>query len=306
MNLSPYSIIIPVLKLEGNPWLEPLLESLCKQAHPPEAVHLIIGDKRQGRSINYGVSCSTTPYIATLDDDSQIDDPELFKKLVLAIESDKTIGMAGAACALPEWASNFQKKAMKEIPRRLFPVQKETLESDMVQHPCLLMPTELFKQIGGEDEDLIRGLDPVLRKKVRDAGKKVVIVKDTWVYHLVPDSFSALMRMYYRNGIGSGYAQRHYPERVLELTHGYDGGHFNEKRSLPFRVLRRISGTFLALVRGRILELCSSLCYSYGVLKEKSSPSSAAQAPVIKKREDKMADYPQAPFKLYHHKVWLG
>jgi len=209
-------LIIPVLKLEDNPYLASILESLSKQTLPPEAVHLVVGDRRQGRAINYGVSQSDTEYIGTVDDDTQIDDPELFRKLIDAMESDDSIGMGGAACLIPDFASDFQKKAMKQIPRRFFPLQKENIESDMVQHPCLVMPRKLFLDIGGEDEELIRGLDPVLRKKVRDAGKKVMIIADTWIYHLIPDGFWKVVKMYYRNGRGSGYAARNYPQRAWQ------------------------------------------------------------------------------------------
>ncbi|MCK5845757.1 MAG: glycosyltransferase, partial [Victivallales bacterium] len=197
---TDYTIVIPVLRLDGNPHLENILDSLGEQSLPPDTAIIVAGDKRQGRAINFGVSKAETTYIGTVDDDTMIDDPELFRKLVDALNAVPTIGIAGASCAIPDSASAFQKRAMREIPRRFFPVQKNTVDSDMVQHPCLLMPRELFLEIGGEDEELIRGLDPVLRKKVRDAGKRVAIIADTWVYHLIPDGLWKVVKMYYRNG----------------------------------------------------------------------------------------------------------
>jgi glycosyltransferase involved in cell wall biosynthesis len=277
-----YAVIIPVLRLEGNPYLKGLLEALQQQSCKPAELHLVIGDKRQGRAINYGVSQAQSEVIATLDDDSFIDDVDLFKKLLDALASDESLGLIGAACEIPEWASSFQKKAMREIPRRWFPIQTQTVDSDMVQHPCLMMKKSFFEQIQGEDEELIRGLDPVLRKKVRDAGKRVAVIANTWVYHLLPDGLLRLMKMYFRNGRGSGYASRHFPERVLELSDGYDEGQFVEKRSLPFRIARRVLGLMKNMGLGKWVVTATDLAYACGVLFERISPTPFAQIPQVK------------------------
>lgn len=277
-----YAVIIPVLTLEGNPYLEGLLKALGEQSVRPKEVHLVVGDRRQGRAINFGVSKATSDIVSTLDDDSFIDDVDLFKKLLASLKSDESLGLIGAACEIPDWASSFQKKAMKEIPRRWFPTQGKTMDSDMVQHPCLMIKKDLFESINGEDEELIRGLDPVLRKKVRDAGKRVAIVESTWVYHLLPDGFLKLLKMYYRNGRGSGYASRYFPERVLELTDGYDSGEFVEKRPFYFRVFRRLWGMLGYLMRGKFIVLGTDLAYSLGVCREKFVPSPLKKVPQVK------------------------
>ncbi|MBF0243707.1 MAG: glycosyltransferase [Planctomycetes bacterium] len=298
-----YAVIIPMREMEGNPHIGSLLTSLAEQSFPPVEVHVVVGDRRQGRAINIGVSKTEARYVGTLDDDTVIDDPELFGKLLRHLESHVDTGLAGAACEIPQSASAFQKKAMKEIPRRYFPVQRGDVESDMVQHPCLLMHRELFLRIGGEDEDLIRGLDPVLRKKVRDCGLKVVIVKETWVYHLVPDGLWGLLRMYYRNGRGSGYAQRHYPGRVLELSDGFDQGLFVERRNLPFRILRRIGGGCAALARLQWLKFLVDGAYVAGVTREMLLPSKqVVSGEVVDVESQRLEGF---PFKVSIHRVRL-
>jgi len=298
-----YSIIIPVLNSDGNENLESLLKSISIQHEVPTDVHLIVGDSRQGRAINFGVERCGSVYIATLDDDSIIDDSDLFMKLLNALEDDFEIGVCGAACEIPKNASWFQRKAMLEIPRRYFPIQEESRISDMVQHPCLMMRKELFTLIGGEDAELIRGLDPVLRKKVRDIGKKSVIVANTWIYHLIPDGFSSLLRMYYRNGRGSGYASRNYPERVIELTDGYDDGEFQEKRTFMFRVMRRILSFLKSLLLLKLLKCSTDIAYSLGVMKEKLFPS-YIRTPEVKEIITDV-DEESYPFKLFTHRVIL-
>ncbi|HBC86813.1 MAG TPA: hypothetical protein DCZ94_07660 [Lentisphaeria bacterium] len=300
---SDYSIIIPVFKLAGNKYINQLLQSIAEQAHRPLEVHIVSGDSRQGRSINYGASVSKTKYIATLDDDSIIDDASLFEKLVKAMESDTTIGIGGASCLIPGDASPLQKKAMREIPRRFFPVQKNNIDSDMVQHPCLIMEREYFNRIGGEDESLVRGLDPVLRKKSRDAGKRVVIIADTWVYHALPSSIWEIMKMYYRNGRGSGFALKYYPEKILELTDGYDKGSFVEKRPVSYRFIRRVIYVLTSLMNFKFIRFLMEISYTAGVIKEYLYPGYTLKKPEI----DGISTSEKAgyPFKCILHEVKL-
>lgn len=300
--MAEYTIIIPILKIENNPYLNSILSSLADQSLLPEEVHLIVGDRRQGRAINYGVSQSRTKYIGTVDDDTQIDDPDLFKKLIAAMDADSSIGIGGAACEIPDSVSKFQKKAMTDIPRRFFPTQKENIDSDMVQHPCLVMPKDLFWEIGGEDEELIRGLDPVLRKKVRDAGKRVTVIADTWVYHLVPDGFWNLIKIFYRNGIGSGYASKNFPERVLELSDGYDNGVFVERKNIFFRIGRRFWALFFALLSLKFIRVAADIAYVVGFAKEKLFPSYIEIPKVQQVLTEERNGY---PFKLVIHNVIL-
>ncbi|MBN1865296.1 MAG: hypothetical protein JW808_10380, partial [Victivallales bacterium] len=213
----------------------------------------------------------------------------LFAKILRALSEDSTIGMAGAACAIPPHANPFQQRAMRQIPRRHFPVQPSHLDSDMVQHPCMAMPRDLFLAIGGEDEQIIRGLDPVLRKKVRDAGRRVVIVADTYVYHLLPGKLSKLLKMYFRNGRGSAFAAHHHPEKVLELTDGLDGGNFTEHRSLPYRAMRRACNLVKAIAKAEYIRLLVDCAYIAGYLCERllgSYPASTTVAAITTETEE--------------------
>ncbi len=303
MNTPGYSIIIPVLSLEGNSNIQRLLNNLNIQTHKPEEVHLVIGDKRQGRAINYGASKVITKYICTVDDDTEIDDPDLYKKLLTAMETDNTIGLGGAACPIPAHATVFQKQAMKEIPRRFFPVQKEHKQSDFVQHPCLIMRTDLFRKIGGEDEQLIRGLDPILRHKVREYGKKVVIIADTWVYHIIPNNLWKLIKMYYRNGRGSGFARRYYPERVIELSNGMEKNNFRWKRPFYYRMLRRLFGVIASFYSFKAIKLITDTAYTFGVIKETLQPSYRPGPPPLQAVETKTLN--NYSFLLHLHRVIL-
>jgi len=304
MNIDDidYSVIIPVASPNKIKSLKTLLTKFASQTHPPKEIHLIIGDNRQGRAINYGVKMSSTKYISTVDDDTEFDNNTLFEKLINVIKNDGSIGMVGAACEIPPYASSFQKKAMQQIPRRFFPKQEENIDSDMVQHPCLLMEKDFFLKIGGEDEEIIRGLDPLLRKKVRDSGKRVVIAANTWVYHILPNSFFKLIKMYYRNGRGSAFAKKYFPDKIYELTDGYEKGKFIEKRLFIFRIFRRILKTLYAIFSFKFLKFFSDIAYISGYLSEFLFPTYNVKSEIkeIKTQKDELSG-----IQIFYHFISL-
>lgn len=268
-DLAPaVSIIVPTLDRHRRGLLDRLLRDLHEQTFARFEVLLVIGDARQGRAINRGVREARGDIVVTMDDDTEIRTPNLLENLVRTLTEDPSLGMVGASTVVSEGAGWFQRTACLQIPRRFFPVVDRVTDSDMVQHPCLAMRRETFLAIGGEDEDLIRGLDPVLRHKVRQAGLRVVIAPDSPISHPLPDRLTDVLRMYYRNGRGSAFAQKHYPERIYSLSDGYCGNQFRAK--VPF--LRRVASYPWRLVRSVLrlhwIRLGTELAYGLGFVAE--------------------------------------
>ena len=133
------SVIIPVATDRQTDSLTSLLDALAKQTLRDFEVILVIGDNRQGRAINNGVKEAGGKWIITMDDDTQVSDDNLLEKLIAAMEADSSIGLGGGSCVIPDSATRFQKQAMLQIPRRFFPIQQHNVESDFVQHPCLIL-----------------------------------------------------------------------------------------------------------------------------------------------------------------------
>lgn len=253
--------------------VEPALDFLLTKQLPSQTfqdfdVHVMVGDNRQGRAINEGVGRSRGEIVATMDDDVELGDERVLRNLIDLLDGDPSVGIAGASCPIPPDASTSQRAALRQIPRRFFPVVSEPTETDMVQHGCLALRRELFLRIGGEDEELVRGLDPIIRRGVRDLGLRVVVAPKTWFYHRPPRSASGLLRMYFRNGRGSGLATRRFPDRVLELGAGTEGETFPVQRSLSYRVTRKICRIGRGLVSGEWILLSTDLAYTAGFLAE--------------------------------------
>ncbi|MCI0652748.1 MAG: hypothetical protein L0Z55_12790 [Planctomycetes bacterium] len=271
------SVIVPTLDGRRRGLLARLLTDLYDQTIRDFEVLLIAGDPRQGRAINRGVQAALAPVIVTMDDDTVIGTVRLLENLLQALASHPDVGMVGASTVLAPGASRLQRIASRQIPRRLFPIVDRLTDSDMVQHPCLAMRRSLFLAIGGEDEELKRGLDPLLRHKVRQAGYRVAIAAQTYISHPLPDDLFSIVRMYFRNGRGSAFAQKHYPQKIYHLTDGFEGGKLRAKVPFPLRVARYPLAMVRSLLTLRLVRLLTEAAYLCGYVREYAHSSAAPQ-----------------------------
>ena len=154
---------------------------------------------------------------------------------------------------------------MAEIPRRHSPLVEEITESDLAEHPCLAIRRSVFFAIGGENELIPRGLDPYLRREVRNAGYTVVVIPNAWVHHLPPDSVRALVKHFFRNGTQSAYCQRWFPQWMLE-TPARHTADFKERVAFPRRTARYAGHLVRAFLTLRWIYLASLLVYAAGFL----------------------------------------
>lgn len=185
------SVLIPTSDAWRGGYFPQLLEQLNAQTFQDFEVLVLKGDRRQGRAINTGAAQARGDILVTLDDDTRMGHPEVLANLVAAIRADPEIGMAGVANTVPEDAPWLVRRVMKEIPRRSSEVVREIVESDMAEHPCCAIPKRVFYEIGGENEIVPRGLDPYLRREIRRAGYRVVVIPDTYIHHLPRPAFSS-------------------------------------------------------------------------------------------------------------------
>ncbi|MBU0712663.1 glycosyltransferase [bacterium] len=262
--LKPFvSIIIPTADATRDGLLPSLFEQLKQQTFQDFEIIVIIGDTRQGRAINCGAQVAEGKYIVTFDDDTKLGHADLLEIMVNQIEQHSDIGMAGVANLVPENASFFVKRVMKELPRRTSPMVDKIIDSDMAEHPCCIIPRKIFLEVGGENEIIPRGLDPYLRQEIRNTGYRVVVLPNVYIHHLPPKTFRKFVKQFYRNGKMAAYVNKFYPEFVIELTTQH-GDEVSEKRSLITRIfsyIGRLLKTFLTL---RLFYLLSLVLYLTG------------------------------------------
>ncbi len=267
------SVVIPSLDGYRDGCVPRLLESIARQTFTDYEIHLIKGVSPQGKAINQGAAQARGEILVILDDDSDLADESVFQRLADALEADPAIGMAGASIVLAPGATPFQRRAATQFPRLHTPVAGVITDSDLACHGCCAFPKRVFDAVGGEREDLLRGLDPDLRHRLRAAGHRVVLVPGARIHHPLPGSFVKLLRVFFRNGFGSAYAQKFQPDSVYDTHENLDAKDFQGKRSLAYRIGRfplRLIGALLQAKTLRFAAYCSyALGYAYGLLTAK-------------------------------------
>jgi len=259
------SIIIPTFDAYRGGYFPKLLGQISRQSFSQFEVVVVRGDPRQGRAINIGAALAKGRYLLTLDDDSSMPNPETFSKLVAVMEKNPEIGVAGGNNVIPEDASLFLQQVMKQIPRRSWEPVQTVIDSDLAEHPLLMMRRGIYKRVGGENELIPRGLDPYLRQEFRKAGYRVVVVPGVNYSHLPPNSFTKLIKQFYRNGKQAAFCNKFYPQWVIETPENHVKG-FVEKRHFFYRVARYAVNLVKKSFRGHWIYVSSSVSYAVGYI----------------------------------------
>ncbi len=238
------SVIIPSLDGCRGGNVEKLKHELESQTLKPAEVIVVEGVSPNGKSRNIGVerAAKDSDFFVFIDDDVSLGGDNVIESLLDPFlrgvpDGDKPVGMAGPSQLVPEGLSWWQKAAAKQVPRNFFPVQKTMVDSDMVSHMCLCMPSKLFRELGMENPDIVSGTDPDLRHRVRQAGYRVCVVPQCWAYHPMPETFAKFAKMAFNKGKNSAIVRRTHPEMILELDWGLTKD-FKARRGLFYRVLR--------------------------------------------------------------------
>lgn len=267
------SIVIPSADGQRGGNVPLLLDDLRRQTFRKLDVIVVAGVKPQGKAINTGVARATGRFLIILDDDSRLPDPGTIGALIAALEMDPSIGMAGASIRQPIGANRLQRRLARELPRFHMPAVETLTDSDMPCHGCCAFRREVFLAVGGEEERLVRGLDPDLRMRLRARGYRVVLVPGAIAEHPLPATLAAAARMFFRNGRGSAFAQRQFPERVYDTDETVT---WTPEQSLatplPQRVRRFAGRLLMRLLTGSFTRASGDLVYAAGYLYECCRP----------------------------------
>jgi glycosyltransferase involved in cell wall biosynthesis len=260
------TVVIPTLDGCRGGYLLRLIKQILSQNYRSYEIFIVQGDPSQGRAINLAVSFARGKYILTLDDDTSLPDSNIFSKLVKVVEKYSDIGMAGGINIIPNNAKPFIMRTMKELPRRSTPKVDRIVDSDMAEHPLLIMRKRIFIEIGGENELIPRGLDPYLREKFRKAGFRVVVVPAVEYSHLPPATLPKLIKQFYKNGKKAAFCNIFFPQWVIETPNFH--GEFNRKMPFPRRVIRYAKQLLNAAFESKWILFISQMAYASGFLLE--------------------------------------
>ncbi len=274
------SVIIPSLDGWRGGNVEKLLADLEQQTCQDFEIIMPIGIKPNGKARNEGVRKAKGRYLVCIDDDVRLGHERVIENLLaplLEVErsghdwtkpGEGRIGMTGSSRQLPPDSTWFQQWAAKQLPRQLFPIVDEIVDSDMVTHDCLCIPTDLYKAVGWENEQIVRGTDPDLRYRVRLAGYRIVIVPHTWHYHRFPRNLQGVLREWFNKGRWTAFNRKMFPGFDYEAPDGIlPNGKYVPKRSKAYRALRFAGRFVLGLVTFKPVRLLAQVAYACGYIR---------------------------------------
>lgn len=265
-SLPSVGVVIPSLDgfRDGN--VPALIASLHRQTCPIRRVEVVVGISPCGRAHNEGVrrlDGSKEEVVVFLDDDVRLGDDRVIERLARTLAASPDVGIAGASQLNPLDANPFQRACAIQLPRAVFPVVDRFVDADMATHACMAIRRDLYNEVGGEPEDLIHADDQVLRARVREAGLRVGVVPDAWVFHPLPADLRSLLRRRIKQGIAGAHDHLVHPEALFDAPSGA-GIRATRRRSLPFRVLRAGVQVAADLACGRWLPVASRIAHAAG------------------------------------------
>jgi glycosyltransferase involved in cell wall biosynthesis len=266
LMMNSVSVIIPSGNASRDPNLERLLADLRSQSVAPAEIEIVRGVSPNGLARNVGVERTAGDVLVFLDDDVRLGTPDVLRSFVQHLTTDASLGTVGTSQLLPPSSTAFQRRCARQVSRSESPIVEQLTESDMVTTQCCAMRREVLVEVGRFHSQIIRGVDPELRHRVRGAGYRIAVVPNCWHYHPMPASLGALLAMAWRNGAASAYARRHFPEAVLDNP----GGHVARfAPRLPFRqrILRSAGRLASDTVTGRWYGTLYALAYLGGTLR---------------------------------------
>nr|WP_239583692.1 glycosyltransferase [Herpetosiphon giganteus] len=195
--------------------------SLARQTWQPSQIEVAVGVRPNGKARNTATVRTSAPYVVFIDDDAVLANDDALEQLVKPLLSDQTLGVTGAAKLLPPDASAFQRWVAREVPRIEHAVVQTPLESNPdppsfyceLTTTCCAMRRAVYDEVGGFNNELIRGVDTEFFTRVRRAGYRFILVPNTWTWHPAPANLWALLRKHWLYGLGHAQEVRRDPAR---------------------------------------------------------------------------------------------
>jgi hypothetical protein len=263
--MNTVSVIIPSGDISRDRNLALLRGDLQAQTYPLIEVETVRGIAPNGHARNLGVERTTGEILVFLDDDVRLGTPDILRSFVDHLTADPTLGMVGTSQLLPPDSTPFQVRCAHQISRSQSPIVETLTESDMVTTQCCAIRRCVLAQVGGFHSQIVRGVDPELRYRLRQAGYRIAVVPDAWHYHPMPGSLRGLLRMAWRNGSASAYARRHFPATVFFNPDGHVA-EFHATTSLSRRVVRNVGRVLGDASTGRLYGMLYGLLYGAATL----------------------------------------
>lgn len=191
-------------------------EILLKHITKPEFDH--------GKTRNFGVRCSESPYFVMMTDDAIPADEKLLERL-LAPFTDETVGMTYArqlpdkTCGVIEsYTRKFNYPAESKV-KSAADLQNMGIKTFFASNVCAAYRREYFDELQGFPDRTIFNEDMIYARKLIDSGRKIVYAADAQVYH--SHNYSGIEQL--RRNFDLGVSHAEYQETFSGLKAESEG-----------------------------------------------------------------------------------
>ena len=217
------------------------------------------------RARNKGAKEANGDILVFIDCDIRLGNDSFLANLTDPLRADKDIGVTCSSIRIPPDSSRFQIRYARQIPHCESPIVDKLTDVFVASSACCAIRKETFFEIGGFNEEIIRGEDSVLSYQLREAKYRVVLAPDTWCYHPQPDNLIELIKTQFRNGFGACFVDVFRPDLNIDVHP--DGVLFHTGRKTKRERIRRFVLSLLGAVgRGEFLLLFAKLVYMVSYL----------------------------------------
>jgi glycosyltransferase involved in cell wall biosynthesis len=204
-----------------------LRASIERQTFRDYEIEVVTGVSPAARARNVGAARARGAILLFIDDDAYFGHPGVMQQLVDVLDRDPMVAVAGSSKLAPRSATRLQRAIARQVPRTVYPVQPEDMESNpptdrygftAITTTCCAVRRDVYEQAGGFDERLTTGPeDTDFFYRVRRLGYRLVIAGRCWVYHDPPGGMRDLVRKSFWYGVGHALEARKNPERRMAL-----------------------------------------------------------------------------------------
>lgn len=255
------SIIIPC-KNEVN--IEGLLDDISRQTISfSNEVIKITGISPPSKARNTGAKKAKGDILVFIDCDIRLGDKMFLSNLINTLMSEEKIGQVCASIRTPPDSSKFQVRYAQEVPHSESPIVDKVTDVWVASTQCCALLRDVFWQVNGFNENIIRGEDSLLSYELNRIGYRIVIAPNTWCYHPTPESFVKLAMINIRNGEGACFVDIFYPELNIDV-HPKSIIYISDKINILQRIRRFIVSILGAIFGMKILLLSARIFYIAG------------------------------------------
>ncbi|MBQ8597711.1 MAG: glycosyltransferase family 2 protein [Lachnospiraceae bacterium] len=186
--------------------------------------HITKAEFDHGKTRNFGVGFSHSPYFVMMTDDAVPADESLLERL-LSPFADEAVGMTYArqlpaeGCGIIEsYTRDFNYPAESKV-KSAADLKAMGIKTFFASNVCAAYRREYFDGLGGFTDRTIFNEDMIYARKLIDAGKKIVYAADARVYH--SHNYSGIEQL--RRNFDLGVSHAEYAETFSGLSTESEG-----------------------------------------------------------------------------------